>query len=219
MNTYVFHHIAALDVPTPPQVLRHGGHGHGCPREAVLALHAHGHQPLPRERLQVGIEAAHVLIRACDPRAPSIIAHTRTHTSNHIAPQLTTPSPALRTWAWWWSSPRATMAGTRGTSHRMLVGVDPDQQTPPFCLPLLLLTQGFISNPRRYTSPASAAAAFTVSATGQSDARASWANYGSVVDIYAPGVSVTSASYRGDQYYVRCALSVHAYACDSHIRC
>lgn len=53
------------------------------------------------------------------------------------------------------------------------------------------------------TSPASATAALTVSATGQSDARASWANYGSVVDIYAPGVGITSASYRGDQYYVR----------------
>lgn len=55
-----------------------------------------------------------------------------------------------------------------------------------------------------YTSPASAAAALTVSATGQSDTRASWANYGSIVDIYAPGVSVNSASYQGDQYYVRC---------------
>lgn len=53
------------------------------------------------------------------------------------------------------------------------------------------------------TSPASAAAALTVSATGTSDTRASWANYGSVVDIYAPGVSINSASYQGDSYYVR----------------
>ena len=57
--------------------------------------------------------------------------------------------------------------------------------------------------PLRYTSPASASSAFTVSATDQRDTRASWANYGSVVDIYAPGVNINSASYQGDQYYVR----------------
>lgn len=54
-----------------------------------------------------------------------------------------------------------------------------------------------------YTSPASAPSAFTISATGQNDARPSWANYGSVVDIYAPGVSILSASYQGDTSYVR----------------
>jgi hypothetical protein len=42
-------------------------------------------------------------------------------------------------------------------------------------------------------SPASAASAMTVAATTSTDARASYTNYGSCVDIYAPGSSVTSA--------------------------
>lgn len=42
-------------------------------------------------------------------------------------------------------------------------------------------------------SPASAANAFTVGATTRSDSLASYSNYGSVVDILAPGSSVTSA--------------------------
>lgn len=43
------------------------------------------------------------------------------------------------------------------------------------------------------TSPARVAAALTVSATNASDAKASFANYGSCVDLFAPGVDVTSA--------------------------
>lgn len=42
-------------------------------------------------------------------------------------------------------------------------------------------------------SPASAAAAITVAATDDSDTRASFSNFGMVVDIFAPGVSITSA--------------------------
>ncbi len=41
-------------------------------------------------------------------------------------------------------------------------------------------------------SPASAPSACTVGATSSSNARASFSNYGSVVDIFAPGVSVLS---------------------------
>ena len=44
------------------------------------------------------------------------------------------------------------------------------------------------------TSPARTAEAITVSATDSSDRKASWANYGTCVDIFAPGVSVRSAS-------------------------
>jgi subtilisin family serine protease len=44
-------------------------------------------------------------------------------------------------------------------------------------------------------SPASAASATTVAATTSSDARASYSNYGSCVDIYAPGSSITSTWY------------------------
>lgn len=45
------------------------------------------------------------------------------------------------------------------------------------------------------TSPARAANALTVSATDSTDTKASWANYGTCVDIFAPGVNITSAWY------------------------
>jgi aqualysin 1 len=44
-----------------------------------------------------------------------------------------------------------------------------------------------------YYSPARAAAAITVGATTSSDARSSYSNYGSCVDLFAPGSSITSA--------------------------
>lgn len=44
-------------------------------------------------------------------------------------------------------------------------------------------------------SPARTAAAITVGATTSSDVRASYSNYGSCVDIFAPGSSITSAWY------------------------
>jgi subtilisin family serine protease len=46
-------------------------------------------------------------------------------------------------------------------------------------------------------SPASAAAATTVAASTSSDARATYSNYGSCVDIYAPGSSITSTWLNG----------------------
>ncbi|HET7456135.1 MAG TPA: S8 family serine peptidase [Gemmatimonadaceae bacterium] len=45
------------------------------------------------------------------------------------------------------------------------------------------------------TSPARVASAITVSATDRTDTKASWANYGTCVDIFAPGVNITSAWY------------------------
>ena len=45
------------------------------------------------------------------------------------------------------------------------------------------------------SSPARVASAITVSATSSSDTKASWANFGSCVDIFAPGVSITSSWY------------------------
>ncbi|KAF8470828.1 putative endopeptidase K [Kalaharituber pfeilii] len=42
-------------------------------------------------------------------------------------------------------------------------------------------------------SPASAPAAITVGATTSTDTRASYSNYGSVLDVFAPGSSITSA--------------------------
>src|SRR5262249_17455098 len=43
------------------------------------------------------------------------------------------------------------------------------------------------------TSPARAANAITVSATDSTDHKASWANFGTCVDIFAPGVNITSS--------------------------
>jgi subtilisin family serine protease len=43
-------------------------------------------------------------------------------------------------------------------------------------------------------SPASAAAAITVGATDNTDTRGSFSNFGSCLDIFAPGVRITSAS-------------------------
>lgn len=48
------------------------------------------------------------------------------------------------------------------------------------------------------TSPSRVAEAITVSATDSSDRKASFANYGTCVDIFAPGVSVQSAWMTGD---------------------
>ncbi|HEY0038337.1 MAG TPA: S8 family serine peptidase [Longimicrobium sp.] len=45
------------------------------------------------------------------------------------------------------------------------------------------------------TSPARAAAAITVGATTNTDARASFSNYGSCLDVFAPGNNITSAWY------------------------
>jgi subtilisin family serine protease len=46
-------------------------------------------------------------------------------------------------------------------------------------------------------SPARTPAALTIGATGQNDARASFSNYGSCVDWFAPGVGITSANMTG----------------------
>ena len=45
-------------------------------------------------------------------------------------------------------------------------------------------------------SPASEPSAITVGATGSTDARASFSNFGSCVDVFAPGVSITSSYIR-----------------------
>lgn len=48
------------------------------------------------------------------------------------------------------------------------------------------------------TSPARVPSALTVSATNSSDTKPSWANYGTCVDLFAPGVSITSAWVTSD---------------------
>ncbi|MFJ8112133.1 S8 family peptidase [Streptomyces sp. NPDC096132] len=48
------------------------------------------------------------------------------------------------------------------------------------------------------TSPADVREAVTVGATDRGDARAAFSNYGSALDLFAPGVSITSASSTSD---------------------
>ncbi|MFH8491698.1 S8 family peptidase [Streptomyces longisporoflavus] len=48
------------------------------------------------------------------------------------------------------------------------------------------------------SSPARVPAAITVGATSNTDAKASWSNYGSVLDIFAPGVSIKAGWHTGD---------------------
>jgi subtilisin family serine protease len=48
------------------------------------------------------------------------------------------------------------------------------------------------------SSPARVPGAMTIGATNKSDAKASWSNYGSCVDWFAPGVGITSAWHTGD---------------------
>ena len=48
------------------------------------------------------------------------------------------------------------------------------------------------------SSPAREPTAITVGATGSTDARASFSNYGACLDLFAPGVSITSAYYTSD---------------------
>jgi subtilisin family serine protease len=47
-------------------------------------------------------------------------------------------------------------------------------------------------------SPAAVKEAITVGATDKQDARAGFSNFGPVLDVFAPGVSITSASYASD---------------------
>jgi subtilisin family serine protease len=47
------------------------------------------------------------------------------------------------------------------------------------------------------SSPARVTAALTVGATDRTDAPASFSNYGACVDLFAPGVAITSDSYTG----------------------
>ncbi|MEU8125574.1 S8 family peptidase, partial [Spirillospora sp. NPDC049024] len=48
------------------------------------------------------------------------------------------------------------------------------------------------------TSPASTPDAITIGATDKTDRRASFSNYGDCLDLFAPGVGITSAWYTGD---------------------
>ncbi|MFB7344704.1 S8 family peptidase [Streptomyces hydrogenans] len=50
----------------------------------------------------------------------------------------------------------------------------------------------------RNSSPARVTEALTVGATSNTDAKASWSNYGAVLDLFAPGVSITAGWHTSD---------------------
>ncbi|GGR57779.1 S8 family peptidase [Streptomyces roseolus] len=50
----------------------------------------------------------------------------------------------------------------------------------------------------RNSSPARVTEALTVGATDSADAKASWSNYGAVLDLFAPGVSIKAGWHTGD---------------------
>lgn len=58
-------------------------------------------------------------------------------------------------------------------------------------------------------SPASEPTVCTVGATQSDDAKASYSNYGSLVDIFAPGTSILSTWNSGVNDTVSCCLSVY----------
>jgi subtilisin family serine protease len=55
--------------------------------------------------------------------------------------------------------------------------------------------QGGVAQDACKSSPARVAAAITVGATDKTDTKTSWSNYGTCVDIFAPGLGITSAWY------------------------
>jgi subtilisin family serine protease len=57
---------------------------------------------------------------------------------------------------------------------------------------------GNAGRPAALLSPAGVREAVTVGATDRRDARAASSNYGSALDLFAPGVSITSASHKND---------------------
>ncbi len=61
-----------------------------------------------------------------------------------------------------------------------------------------VVAAGNANNDACQTSPASVGTAMTIGATDPSDSRASFSNWGSCVDMFAPGVNITSAGLSGD---------------------
>ncbi|NDA59969.1 MAG: S8 family peptidase, partial [Actinobacteria bacterium] len=59
----------------------------------------------------------------------------------------------------------------------------------------VVVAAGNSNDDAQYYSPARAATAITVGSTTSTDARSSFSNYGSTVDIFAPGSSILSAWY------------------------
>ncbi|HYO51964.1 Ig-like domain-containing protein [Archangium sp.] len=68
-----------------------------------------------------------------------------------------------------------------------------------------------------YRSPARLPAAITVSATGSTDSRYSYANYGSCVDLFAPGSQITSAWPGGNGAYATTLVASGSSMAAAHV--
>lgn len=93
--------------------------------------------------------------------------------------------------------------GRRPGVVNMSLGGDPHTTTDDAVKGLVelgfpaIIAAGNESRDACQTSPARVAEAITVAASNDSDSRPSWSNYGSCVDIFAPGESIVSAWHTG----------------------
>lgn len=72
----------------------------------------------------------------------------------------------------------------------------------------LAVAAGNSNDDAKNYSPASEESACTVGATDNADARATYSNYGAVVDIFAPGTGILSAWIGGETATVRFPFSL-----------
>ncbi|KAJ3568777.1 hypothetical protein NPX13_g6301 [Xylaria arbuscula] len=65
------------------------------------------------------------------------------------------------------------------------------------CVAFVAVASGNDNSDAENTSPASEPSVCTVSASDENDGKASYSNYGAVVDLWAPGNNIESTSYQG----------------------
>jgi len=101
------------------------------------------------------------------------------------------------------------MSLTGGTSNALISAVESATQAG---LTVVVAAGNSNSDACNY-SPANAPSAITVGASTQSDARATYSNYGTCVDVFAPGSTITSAWIRKEGSNPNRVLSGTSVAC------